>query len=246
MNSTPVEIRARVRASSVLAWAAGTPSQASSRLIVEIPTPDALDNSDTVIRSSARAARSCSLVIKSQSSYTGLYGPVFGSLEGIDGTAVMADARPALNQTLGKIDGAYAPSTIRAYRADFLDFIAFCESRGEAALPGSPPAVADFIGLLMQRGKRSASIRRAIAGIASIHSFSGHADPTKHLDVKLAIRRMHRQIGRHHHQALGITGDVFWSWNLFYRLGHVSHARNWGNSVVFQRERPTPRQIICK
>ncbi len=31
-----------------------------------------------------------------------------------------------LQETIVKIEGAYAPSTIRAYRADFADFINFC------------------------------------------------------------------------------------------------------------------------
>ena len=33
-----------------------------------------------------------------------------------------------LAETLARIEGAYAPATIRAYRADFASFIEFCES----------------------------------------------------------------------------------------------------------------------
>ena len=35
-------------------------------------------------------------------------------------------ATKLLQETILKIEGAYAPSTIRAYRADFKDFIHFC------------------------------------------------------------------------------------------------------------------------
>jgi hypothetical protein len=63
---------------------------------------------------------------------------------------------------------------------------------------------------LMQRGQQSASIRRSIAGIASIHTLSGNVDPTKDTEVKLTMRRMQRQIGRYQHQAHGINKDICW------------------------------------
>lgn len=113
--------------------------------------------------------------------------------------------RKQISAVLNKIDGAYAHATIRAYRADFTNLISFCEERGQRALPASPEGVAAFIGELVHRGKKSASIRRALAGISAIHRFTGHPDPTKDLEVRLAIRRMHRQIGRHQRQALGIN-----------------------------------------
>jgi site-specific recombinase XerD len=113
-----------------------------------------------------------------------------------------------LAQTLHRIDGAYAPSTIRAYRADFMELIAYAASIGEMALPASALTISGFIMHLMQRGQQSASIRRSIAGIASIHTLSGHVDPTKDTEVKLTMRRMHRQIGRYQHQAHGINKDI--------------------------------------
>ena len=39
-----------------------------------------------------------------------------------------------LQETLTQLEGAYAPSTIRAYRADFNDFINFCHGRNANAL----------------------------------------------------------------------------------------------------------------
>jgi site-specific recombinase XerD len=117
-------------------------------------------------------------------------------------------AAAQLSQTISRIDGAYSPSTIRAYRADFEDFIAFCQLKRRKALPASPLLVAEYIAQLTQRGRRSASIRRAMTGIASIHRFNGFKDPTKDLEVMLALRRMHRAIGRYSHQALGVTKDM--------------------------------------
>jgi site-specific recombinase XerD len=116
-----------------------------------------------------------------------------------------SDPRNALYLTIRKIEGAYAHATIRAYRVDFLDFIEFCEKQQLPALPSSGDAVATFIESLVQLGKRSSSVRRAVSCIASIHQMNGLADPTKTIEAKLALRRMHRQIGRFSRQALGIN-----------------------------------------
>lgn len=114
-------------------------------------------------------------------------------------------AHSRLARTLARIDGAYSHSTIRAYRADFEDFIEFCSTAGKRALPATPIAVADYIGELVRRGRRSASIRRALAGLAAIHQLNGFTDPTKDIEVKLAVRHMHRQLGRYSRQAHGIN-----------------------------------------
>jgi hypothetical protein len=43
-----------------------------------------------------------------------------------------------LMETLMRIDGAYAPSTIRAYKTNFERFIQFCENLKTCALPANP------------------------------------------------------------------------------------------------------------
>jgi site-specific recombinase XerD len=112
-----------------------------------------------------------------------------------------------LNKTIEKIDGAYAPTTIRAYKADFAKFIEFCETRGEIALPALPITIANFIAQLSIQYS-SAFIRRIVVSISSVHRLNYYADPTKDPEVNLAIRRMHRQIGRHHNQAQAINKDL--------------------------------------
>ena len=113
-----------------------------------------------------------------------------------------------LKETIAKIDGAYSAATIRAYRADFLHFINFCESINEDALPASPEPISGYITQLVENKQKSASIRRAIAGIASIHIFNNYQNPTINFVVKLSLKRMHRQIGRNSKQALALTRDI--------------------------------------
>ena len=113
-----------------------------------------------------------------------------------------------LQKTIIKIEGAYAPSTIRAYRTDFADFINFCHKRNANALPAKPYLVVQYISKLSESGRSSASIRRALCGLSAIHRFNRLDDPSKDPDVSLEMRRMHRKLGRSSKQALGINADL--------------------------------------
>jgi site-specific recombinase XerD len=117
------------------------------------------------------------------------------------------NAVEVLRQTVEKIDGAYAPTTIRAYQADFAKFIDYCEAHGETALPALPLSVAHYVAELSTQYS-SAFIRRIVVSISSVHRLNYCSDPTKDPEVNLAVRRMHRQIGRHSHQAQAINKDL--------------------------------------
>jgi len=113
-----------------------------------------------------------------------------------------------LNITIEKIEGAYAPSTIRAYKTNFERFIQFCEKLNIDALPANPSNVAQYIAQLTKSGLKSSSIRIAVASISSIHKLNLLSDPTQHRDVKIEMRRMHRTLGRASKQAFGITAPI--------------------------------------
>ena len=117
-------------------------------------------------------------------------------------------ATTLLQETIVRIDGAYAYSTIRAYKADFNKFIEFCEERNEGALPASPLSIANFIIELSNNKRSSASIRRALCGISTIHKLNRLEDPTKDPDVAIEMRRMHRKLGRSCSQAGSINADT--------------------------------------
>ena len=117
-------------------------------------------------------------------------------------------ATKLLQETIARIEGAYAHSTIRAYKADFGKFIAFCEERNEGALPALPSSIANFIIELSNDKRSSASIRRALCGISTIHKLNRFADPTKDPDVTIEMRRMHRKLGRSSSQAGSINADT--------------------------------------
>jgi len=113
-----------------------------------------------------------------------------------------------LTQTIDRIDGAYAESTIRAYRSNFMRFIAYCNSTNSCPLPAEPLTISTYIERLTDIGWRSASIRQTIASIATIHTLNNYSNPTTDSEVKLALKRMHRKIGRFSKQANGITKEM--------------------------------------
>ena len=123
-------------------------------------------------------------------------------------TSDLDRATKLLQETVIKIEGAYAPSTIRAYRADFSDFIYFCQDRNSSALPAKPHLIIDYICKLTGSGRSSASIRRALCGLSAIHKLNRFDDPTKDPDVSLEMRRMHRKLGRSSSQAGSINVDT--------------------------------------
>lgn len=99
------------------------------------------------------------------------------------------------------IQDAYAPNTIRAYQSDMEEFIGYCSRLKARALPASPKIIAQFLGYSATLGIKSATVRRKVASISAVHRFSEQEDPTKHPQVKLAMRRIQRQLGTRFRQA---------------------------------------------
>jgi site-specific recombinase XerD len=108
-------------------------------------------------------------------------------------------------ETLYEIQDAYAPATMRAYRADLFEFESYCAKCNYSALPATTFTIASFIDYVATQEIASATIRRKLAAIAAIHRWAGYADPTKEPAAKLAVRKMHRKLGRYLKQAHGLT-----------------------------------------
>ncbi len=109
-----------------------------------------------------------------------------------------------LSDLLTHIDGAYAPNTLRAYKADMLEFIAYCNKTGECALPAIPKTVAEFLMQTVSQGIKSSTIRRKVSSISAIHRLSSLDDPTKHSEVRIIQRKIYRQLGTRFDQAYPI------------------------------------------
>jgi len=88
-----------------------------------------------------------------------------------------------------------ASNTLRAYRAAWRAFAAWCEAEGRLALPADPLTVADYLAFAAQQHKPS-TLAVHVAAIRAAHKAAGHPDPTADERVKATlagIRRVHGQ-----------------------------------------------------
>ncbi len=103
--------------------------------------------------------------------------------------------------------GAYAPNSERALRSDVARFSGWCADRGSACLPAAPATVAAYVDALGET-KAPATIRRAVSSIATFHRAAQLASPTEAIEVKLALKRLHRARGRAQAQAAPLTRNL--------------------------------------
>lgn len=113
-----------------------------------------------------------------------------------------------LSKLLVHLEGAYAPNTLRAYKADMLEFIDYCMRVGAAALPSSPATASNFLMQTVGQGIKTSTIRRKAASISAVHRLSSLDDPIKHAEVKIALRKISRQLGCRFEQAYPVTRTV--------------------------------------
>lgn len=117
-------------------------------------------------------------------------------------------AKEILIKTIQKIEGAYAPATLRAYKTNFEVFIRYCDANNVSALPAQPETISQFIRKISDGHLKSSSIKIAVASIAAMHSLNALENPNHHPDVKIEMRRMYRTLGRYTKQAYGINKDL--------------------------------------
>jgi site-specific recombinase XerD len=119
-----------------------------------------------------------------------------------------SNATHVLLKLLEHIDGAYAPNTIRAYKADMLEFIHYCDQTASAALPANPLTVSEFLQSTSAHGIKNSTIRRKVCSISAVHRLLNHIDPTKHPEVQITLRKISRQLGSRFDQAYPVTREL--------------------------------------
>jgi site-specific recombinase XerD len=109
-----------------------------------------------------------------------------------------------IDDLFAKFDGAFAKNTIRAYRSDFKQFQNWCLQNNQEPIPATADTMANYVDYLSENNK-SATIRRRINSLGTVLKLSKNHDPTKQPEVILALKRMHRKIGRVQEQATPLT-----------------------------------------
>ena len=112
-----------------------------------------------------------------------------------------------IDEIFEKFDGAFAENTIRAYRSDFEQYSKWCATKIVPPIPATADNLAMYVDELSHTCK-SATIRRRVNSLGTIFKLSRHPDPSKDPEVVLAVKRMHRKIGRHQKQAAPLTYET--------------------------------------
>ena len=112
-----------------------------------------------------------------------------------------------IDDIFAKFDGAFAKNTIRAYRSDFIQYQNWCLQNSLEPIPTTAETMAMYVDYLSENNK-SATIRRRINSLGTVLKLSKNHDPTKQPEVILALKRMHRKIGRAQDQATPLTKSI--------------------------------------
>ena len=112
-----------------------------------------------------------------------------------------------IDDIFAKFDGAFAKNTIRAYRSDFAQYQNWCLQNTLDPIPATADTMAMYVDYLSENNK-SATIRRRINSLGTVLKLSKNFNPTKQPEVILALKRMHRKIGRAQEQATPLTKSL--------------------------------------
>ena len=105
---------------------------------------------------------------------------------------------PSLMATLPKIPSGPIDQTLSSTKQTW------CLLNKQDPIPASAENMAMYVDYLSENNK-TATIRRRINSLGTVLRLSKNHDPTKHPEVILALKRMHRIIGRAQQQATPLT-----------------------------------------
>ena len=112
-----------------------------------------------------------------------------------------------LDKCLQKLEGAYAPNTLRSFYADARAFVDWCVKRNIEPFPMSSETLCAYIEYIQLNAAYS-SIRRRVSSLRRLHRMLGFEDMTQTEEVYLAIRRLKRSKCLEQRQAVGINHDI--------------------------------------
>ncbi|MGQ0619657.1 MAG: tyrosine-type recombinase/integrase [Panacagrimonas sp.] len=101
---------------------------------------------------------------------------------------------------------AYAPNTLRTWRADWRIWTEFCTRTGVAALPASLPALRIFLLERVAAGRKRATLDHYLATLAVVHRLAQLPSPMDSMEARLMWRGLRREhLSLRQRQAKGLT-----------------------------------------
>lgn len=117
----------------------------------------------------------------------------------------LADREIDWRSEFKRLEGAYAPATMRSYRADVEAFENWCVAQGiDQPFPASVETVCQF---LEDQGacKAPSTVQRRLYAIRKVHRLLRLPDPTYDEEINLTFRRVRRANAVRPRQAKGLT-----------------------------------------
>ena len=105
-----------------------------------------------------------------------------------------------------RLDGAYAPATIKSYLSGVRIFVEWCEQNSVSPFPASVESLCSFLeaqGL----GLAPSTVRHRVYSIRKIHRLLRLPDPTFDEEVAISLRRIRRAKPGRPKQAKGLTSE---------------------------------------
>ena len=113
----------------------------------------------------------------------------------------------SINRVLERLEGAYAPNTLRSYYVDATAFVDWCQKQNAVAFPMTSAILSDYIDF-MKLKLRYSTIRRRISSLRRVNTLLGFKDETQTEEIYLTIRRLKREKLSEQRQAVGINQDL--------------------------------------
>lgn len=105
---------------------------------------------------------------------------------------------------LSPLKGAYSDNTLKSYRNDARQYCQWCVLQNLTPFPVNPEQLAKHIEE-MTASYKSSTIRRHINSLGRLSVFSNQPNPSTAPEVILALKRIHRKLGRAQKQAFPLT-----------------------------------------
>ena len=118
-----------------------------------------------------------------------------------------AEGEAALVQAQALARQAASPATLRAYKADWQHYAAWCARSGFVPVPAEPATVGAYLASLAET-KAPTTVRRRLSAIGKMHRFNGLPWTPSHRDIQEPLRGLLRQYGRPVQKAAPLTLEM--------------------------------------
>src|SRR5580658_3923825 len=116
--------------------------------------------------------------------------------EPTDGAVALTDAgKAALAAAEALARKAAAPATLRAYKADWTHYAAWCTKMGFSPVPAAPKTVGAYLASLAETHAPT-TIRRRLSALGKMHRFNDLAWNPSHRDIQGPLQGLLRTQGR--------------------------------------------------